>query len=97
MRRGHHAEPERLEHRAEGPRDEFTRQSGNRCVFVAKTENGIGRLEVDLGKGTWNAQVVRRDLERVTNPVDIGLTIGDDTGTESLRFTTSGAVWTYTR
>ena len=79
------------------PGTKFTRQSGNRCVFVARTENGIGRLEIDLGKGTWNAQVVRRDLERLTNPVEVALTIGDDAGGESLRFTGIGAVWTYTR
>jgi hypothetical protein len=79
------------------PGTKFTRQSGNRCVFVAKTENGIGRLELDLGKGAWNAQVIRRDLERLTNPVDLGLRIGDDAGTESLQFRANGAVWTYAR
>jgi CSLREA domain-containing protein len=79
------------------PGRQFTRQSDKRCVFVAKTENGIGRLELDLGKGTWNAQVIRRDLERLTNPVDVGLRIGDDEGTETLKLRASGAVWTYVR
>ncbi len=75
----------------------FVRQSGNRCVFVAKTENGIGRLELDLGKGTWTAEIVRRDLERLTNPVEVGLEIGDDAGSETLRFRADGAIWTYAR
>ncbi len=79
------------------PGTKFTRQSGNRCVFVAKTENGIGRLELDLGKGTWNAQVIRKDLEKLTNPVEIGLKIGDDAGSETLKFKTNGAIWTYIR
>ena len=79
------------------PGTKFTRQSGNRCVFVAKTENGIGRLELDLGKGTWNAQVIRKDLEKLTNPVEVGLKIGDDAGSETLKFKTNGAIWTYIR
>jgi PKD repeat protein len=79
------------------PGTRFSRQSGNRCVFVAKTENGIGRLELDLGKGTWNAQVIRRDLERLTNPVEVALRIGDDAGSELLPFRGNGAIWTYVR
>jgi hypothetical protein len=79
------------------PGTRFARQSGNRCVFVAKTDNGIGRLELDLAKGTWNAELVRRDLERLSNPVDVGLTIGDDAGSESIRFRTTNALWTYAR
>jgi PKD repeat protein len=79
------------------PGTKFVRQSGTRCVFVAKTENGIGRLELDLAKGTWNAEIVRRDLERLTNPVEVGLAIGGDSGSESLTFRTNGAVWTYAR
>jgi PKD repeat protein len=79
------------------PGTKFVRQSGNRCVFVAKTENGIGRFELDLGKGTWNAAVIRKDLEKLTNPVDVALTIGDDSGSETLKFKTSGAIWTYIR
>ncbi|HEY1315856.1 MAG TPA: PKD domain-containing protein [Gaiella sp.] len=79
------------------PGTKFARQSGNRCVFVAKTENGIGRLELDLGKGTWNAQVIRRDLERLTNPVEVALRIGDDAGVESLKLRAMGAIWTYAR
>jgi PKD repeat protein len=75
----------------------FVRQSGNRCVFVAKTENGIGRLELDLSKRTWNAQVIRPDLERLANPAVVGLTIGDDAGSETVRFRTSGPLWTYDR
>jgi CSLREA domain-containing protein len=79
------------------PGTRFVRQKNNRCVFVAKVENGIGRLELDLGKGTWNAQVVRRDLERLTNPIEASLTIGDDTGAETLGFRETKAVWTYVR
>jgi PKD repeat protein len=75
----------------------FNRESGGRCVFTAKTDNGIGRLEFNVGKGTWNAQVVRKDLEKLTNPVEVGLAIGDDSGTETLRFRQAGAVWTYVR
>jgi PKD repeat protein len=79
------------------PGTKFVRQSGNRCVFAAKTENGIGRLELDLGKGTWNAQIIRRDLEKLTNPVIVGLAIGNDSGSEELRFRIVGPVWTYSR
>jgi hypothetical protein len=79
------------------PGTKFVRQKGNRCVFVAKTSNGIGRFELDLGKGTWNAEVVRKDLEKLTSPVDVGLQIGDDDGSESLGFKTNGAIWTYVR
>jgi len=79
------------------PGTRFTRQSGNHCVFVAKTEGGIGRLELDLTKGTWTAEIVRRDLERLTNPVNVNLTIGNDNGSESLTFRKNGPVWTYAR
>jgi hypothetical protein len=79
------------------PGTRFVRQKGNCSVFTARTENGIGRLELDLGKHTWNAQVIRRDLERLTNPVDVGLTIGDDAGSETLRFRQTKNVWTYAR
>jgi antitoxin (DNA-binding transcriptional repressor) of toxin-antitoxin stability system len=79
------------------PGTRFQRQRGNRCVFVSTTQNGIGRLELDLGKGTWTAQVVRGDLERLSNPVEIGLRIGDDAGAETLAFRASRAIWTYAR
>jgi hypothetical protein len=75
----------------------FNRLSGGRCSFVAKTEGGIGRFELNVSRGTWSAQVVRKDLERLTNPVEVGLTIGDDAGSESLRFRVAGQVWTYRR
>ncbi len=79
------------------PGTKFVPQRGNRCVFVAATTNGIGRFELDLGKGTWNAQVIRRDLERLTNPLNVGLTIGDDSGSETLDLRGRGAIWTYNR
>lgn len=79
------------------PGARFTRQAGNRCVFATRTENGIARLELDLGKGTWNAEVIRRDLEKLTNPVDVGLAVGDDAGSETLAFRQRGNVWTYAR
>ncbi|MFN0153926.1 MAG: PKD domain-containing protein [Gaiella sp.] len=79
------------------PGTRFVRQAGNRCVFVAKTTNEIGRLELDLGKGTWNAQVIRPALERLTNPLEVGLKIGDDEGSETLRMTHSGSIWSYER
>ena len=66
-------------------------------MFVAKNESAIGRLELDLENGTWNAEIVRRDLERLTNPVELALAIGDDAGGETLVFRETRAVWTYVR
>jgi hypothetical protein len=66
-------------------------------VFVASTENGVRRLELDLRKGTWNAEVVRRDLEQLPNPTRVGLALGDDEGAETISFHTRSTLWTYRR
>jgi PKD repeat protein len=75
----------------------FVRKSGNRCVFVASTENGVRRLELDLRKGAWKAEVVRRDLEQLPNPTRVGLALGDDEGAETISFHPRSTLWTYRR
>jgi hypothetical protein len=79
------------------PGAKFVRRRGNRCVFAEKTENASTRLKLGLDKGTWNARIVGRDLEPLTNPVDVGVELGDDAGSESLSFRETRAVWKYAR
>jgi len=76
------------------PQTKVTRKKGNRCAFVAKSQ-GTARLKLDLGRGAWNAKIVRRDLGQLTNP--FGTSIGDDSGGESLGFETTKSAWKYLR
>ena len=60
-------------------------------------QDGITLLVIDPRKGTWDALVVATDLELLTNPVEVALTVGDDTGGESLGMITTRGLWTYRR
>ena len=73
-----------------------TQKKRNRCALVTKTD-GAARFKLDLGRGTWSAKVRRRDPGPLTNPVDVGITIGDDAGAELLGFRTGGSTWKYAR
>lgn len=81
--------------RAEGAR--FQRAAPGRCAYSAAGRGGLERFELDTRAGTWSAFLVHRGLGELAREVDVGLRIGDVSGSELLEFTTSKTTWTYVR
>jgi hypothetical protein len=75
----------------------FDRRRG--CVYrrPRSAPGGIELIKLDFATGTWTVELKGVDLDALTNPVDVTLSIGGDQGSESLLMRRQPNRWDYRR